>query len=55
MVRVFGMSNHRVMARGAGGFAMQRRVVLKRAYRSSITGLWLRFSGWRLIDFPCVV
>jgi hypothetical protein len=55
MVRVFGMSNHRVMARGAGGFAMQRRVVLKRAYRSSITGLWLRFSGWRLIDFRCVV
>ena len=63
MVRVFGMSNHHAMARGAGGFAMQRRVVLKRAYRSSITGPWLRSSRRSvmllpidfMIDFPCVV
>jgi hypothetical protein len=70
MVRVFGMSNHRVMARGAGGFATRRRVVLKRAYRSSITGPWLRssrrgvtrlmisfminFTINFMIDFPCV-
>jgi hypothetical protein len=67
MVRVFGMSNHRVMARGAGGFATRRRVVLKRAYRSSIMGPWLRSSRRGvtrlpinfmidfMIDFPCVV